>query len=104
MIDVLKRVLYTGVGIASLTREKLVELGHEISKQADLTEAQARDLEEELLRKGDEARKQLESEIDTRVELVLSRLGVAKQDQVSALTARVNVLEQQVQALQTSQP
>lgn len=104
MIDVLKRALYTGAGIASLTREKLVELGEEISRQAELSESQAKELQEELIRKGAEAKHQFDSQIDQRVELVLSRLGVARNDQVDQLKARIATLEQQIQALQTHEP
>jgi polyhydroxyalkanoate synthesis regulator phasin len=104
MIDLIKRVLYTGVGVASLTREKLVELGQEISRHADLTESQAKDLEDELLSKGEEARNQLEAQIDRRVEQVLQRLGVAREHQLSALAARVAELERELAAAETPIP
>lgn len=99
MIDVVKRVLYTGVGIASLTREKLVELGTEISRHAELSESQAKEFEDELLKKGEEARVQLESSIDQRVEQVLHRLGVARTEQLHALTTRLEAIEQRLDAI-----
>jgi polyhydroxyalkanoate synthesis regulator phasin len=99
MIDALKRTLYTGVGLASLTRDKLVELGQEIARHANLTETQAAEFQNELLRKGEEARSHLESQIDRRVEQVLDRLGVARREQVAALTSRIGELEGEVARL-----
>jgi polyhydroxyalkanoate synthesis regulator phasin len=101
MIDALKKTLYTGVGLASLTRDKIVELGQELARQANLTEAQAGEFQGELLRKGEEARHLLEAQIDRRVEQVLDRLGVARSEQVAQLTARIAELESELARLRT---
>jgi polyhydroxyalkanoate synthesis regulator phasin len=102
MFDLMQRMLYTSVGLASLTREKLAELGQELARHADLTEAQARQFQEDLVKKGDEARNQLQAEIDRRVAQTLASLKVARQDQADALLRRVEALEQQVAALQAA--
>jgi polyhydroxyalkanoate synthesis regulator phasin len=100
MFDAAKQLLYTGIGIASLTREKLTELSQEIARQADLSETQAREFGEELQKKGEEARRGFEKEVDRMVEQAMVRLGVARATQVEALLRRIETLEQQVQALQ----
>ena len=38
MIDLIKKALYTGVGLAVLTKEKAEELVQELTKQAKLSE------------------------------------------------------------------
>jgi polyhydroxyalkanoate synthesis regulator phasin len=85
------------VGLAVLTKEKLVDLGKEVAKQANLTEAQAREFQEDLQKKAEEARDHLQSEIDRRVEATLKRMGVARTDQVNALLARVEELEKRLE-------
>jgi polyhydroxyalkanoate synthesis regulator phasin len=97
MIDLLKKTLFAGVGLAVLTKEKLVDLGKEVAKQANLTEAQAREFQEDLQKKAEEARDHLQSEIDRRVEAALKKMGVARTDQVNALLARVEELEKRLE-------
>jgi polyhydroxyalkanoate synthesis regulator phasin len=93
MFDVIRRALFTGVGLAAMTKEKLVELGQDIARKADLTEAQAREFQDELARRADEARSTLEGEIDRRVEAVVAKLNLARSSELAELKARVEALE-----------
>ena len=102
MIDLMQRMLYTGVGLASLTRDKIAELSEEVARQADLTEGQAKKFQDDLLKKGEEARAQFESQIDQRLEGTLKTLKLVRQEQYDTLLRRVETLEQQVQALQSA--
>lgn len=78
MFDLIKQSLYLGMGFASLTREKLTELGKEISARAQLSQEQTQQFQEELVNKAAEARRDLESEIDRRVDHAFIQLGIVK--------------------------
>jgi polyhydroxyalkanoate synthesis regulator phasin len=78
MFEIIKRGLFTGVGIATLTAEKLQELSREVARHADLSESQAKEFEEELSRRAGQARQELEAEIDRRVDHALIQLGLVK--------------------------
>ncbi len=93
MIELVKKALYTGVGLAMLTKEKLVELGKEVSEHAQLSEAQAKEFQDELQRRAEEAKRNLEAQIDQRVEQVVARLGLVRAEQHQTLMARVESLE-----------
>ena len=93
MIDALKKTLFTGLGLAVLTKEKLVELSKEVAKQAELSESQAKEFQEDLEKKADEAKDQLQAEVDRRVAAALERLHVVRAEQYEALAARVAALE-----------
>ena len=49
MIDLIKKALYTGVGLAVLTKEKAEELVQELTKQAKLSEQEGKELFDGLL-------------------------------------------------------
>ena len=66
------------MGVACLTREKLVELGKEISARAQLSQEQSQQFQDELIKKGIDARHDLESEIDRRVDHAFIQLGIVK--------------------------
>lgn len=78
MFDLIKQTLYLGMGFASLTREKLAELGKEISTRAQLSQEQTQQFQEELVNKAAEARRDLESEIDRRVDHAFIQLGIVR--------------------------
>ncbi len=78
MFDLIKQSLHLGMGLASLTREKLAELGKEISTRAQLSQEQTQQFQEELASKSAEARRSLESEIDRRIDHAFIQLGIVK--------------------------
>lgn len=93
MFDVVKKTLFTGIGLATLTKEKLQEFGSEVAEKAKLTEAQAREFQDELETRADQAQHDLQAMIDHRVEQAAQKLGLARRDQIEALTARIASLE-----------
>lgn len=135
MFDLIKQSLYLGMGFASLTRDKLTELGKEIASRAQLSQEQSKQFQEELIKKADQARQDLESEmdrridhafiqlgiiksgvtkmseqarheleslIDDRLDKILSRLCVARTEDIDALKARVELLEKKLAETQRS--
>ncbi len=78
MFDLLKQSVYLGMGFASLTRDKLMEMGKEISSRAELTQEQSKQFQDELVQKAGEARQDLEAAIDQRVDHAFTQLGIVK--------------------------
>lgn len=78
MFEIIKRGLFTGLGIATLTAEKIKDLSKEVARHAQLSEAQANEFEQELSQKADQARRDLESEIDRRIDHAFIQLGLVK--------------------------
>lgn len=93
MFDLVKKTLFTGIGLATLTKEKLLELGNEVAEKAKLTEAQAQEFRDELQTRASQAQSDLESMIDQRVEQTAQKLGLVRRDQFDALAARLVALE-----------
>ena len=78
MFDLLKQSVYLGMGFASLTRDKLMEMGKEISSRAELNQEQSKQFQDELVQKAGEARQDLEAAIDQRVDHAFTQLGIVK--------------------------
>jgi polyhydroxyalkanoate synthesis regulator phasin len=78
MIELIKQGIFTGLGLLSLTKEKLMELGDQIARQAQLSEEQARQFQVELSQQADEARRNLETEIDRRIDHAFIQIGLIK--------------------------
>jgi polyhydroxyalkanoate synthesis regulator phasin len=92
MIDLIKKALYTGVGLAVFTKEKAEELVQELTKQAKLSEQEGKELFEGLLKQSESARNDFQAKVDETVLAVVKRLNLATKDEVASLKAKVDEL------------
>ncbi len=93
MLDLLKKTLLTGIGIASLTKEKIKELGKKIAKESKLTEEEGKKLVKDLLKKSEEARKNMEKQVDELVKNALKKLNLPTQEDLQKLENQIRKLE-----------
>ncbi len=96
MIDLIKKALYTGVGLAVLTKEKAEELVQELTKQAKLSEHEGKELFEGLLKQSEQARNDFQAKVDESVQAVVKRLNLATKDEVAVLKAKIEELSAKV--------
>lgn len=98
MLDVLMKTLYTGLGLASMTKDRIEEFGKDLVRQSKLSEQEGRELVDGLLKRSEEARADLETRIQSGVAQAMARMNLAPRDQVDALAERVRVLEEALAA------
>jgi polyhydroxyalkanoate synthesis regulator phasin len=92
MVDLIRKALYTGIGLAVLTKEKAEELVRDLTQQAKLSEQEGKDLLEGLLKQSEAARDDLQARLDTAVLAVVKRLNLATKDEVTSLKEKVEEL------------
>ena len=92
MVDLIKKALYTGVGLAVLTKEKAEELVKELTQQAKLSEQEGKELFDGLLKQSEQARTDFQSKVDEAVETVVKRLNLATKDEVESLKSKLDAL------------
>lgn len=78
MFEIVKKGVYMGLGLASLTKDKVQQFAADVSREAKLTEEQGRKFEEELQQQVDASKGDLEAEIDKRIDQSLVQLGIVK--------------------------
>ncbi len=102
MVDLIKKALYTGVGLAVLTKEKAEELVKDLTQQAKLSEQEGKELFDGLLKQSEQARNDFQAKIDEAVLTVVKRLNLATKDEVESLKAKVDELAAQSSEGRTS--
>jgi polyhydroxyalkanoate synthesis regulator phasin len=90
MIDLFKKTMYMGLGLAEITREKVEEISKELIQKGEISEKEGRSLVEEMTRKSAEARKSLEKQVDRLVAQALDRLNVATKADLAALEKKLS--------------
>lgn len=78
MFDVLKQAVYTGIGLASLTKDKAEQLAQEVARRAKLTEQESNEFQSDLIARAEQARKELLEEIDQRINHAFIQVGIIK--------------------------
>ena len=96
MFDLIKKTLLTGVGLAVLTKEKVEEVAEELVQKGKLSEREGQALIDDLLKRSEQARRDLEAKIEGAVQQAVAKLDVATKEDVSQLIARIERLEQRV--------
>ncbi len=92
MVDLIKKAIYTGVGLAVLTKERAEELVKELSQQAKLSEQEGKELFEGFVKQSESARQDFQTKLDDAVHAVVKRLNLATKDEIASLRAQVEEL------------
>ena len=95
MIELVKKTLLTGIGVAALSKEKIEILAKEVVEKGKLTEQEGREFVDQLLNKSEEAREELQAQIEAKVKAVLEKMDLAKRSEVDALRKEVEELKKE---------
>ena len=93
MLEELKKSIDKGLEFAVSTRDKITQAAKEMAKENKLTKEEAKKLMDHLLEKSDEARKNLETEVQKVIQASLKKMKVPTQEEIKALEARIKTLE-----------
>ncbi|MBD3419788.1 MAG: hypothetical protein GF398_06705 [Chitinivibrionales bacterium] len=94
MLDFIKKGIYTGVGLAYMTKEKVEETAKKLIKESNLTEAEGKKFLDDLLSKADDARKATEKMVNDAVAKALGAIDVATRNDIDKLKERISKLEE----------
>ncbi|MEA3358729.1 MAG: polyhydroxyalkanoate synthesis regulator [Thermodesulfobacteriota bacterium] len=93
MINLIKKTILTGAGLAAMTKDKVEELAKELTEKGEMSEKEGKELIDELLKKSEQARKDLEIKVESIVEKVLGKMNLAGKEDISKLEKRLDRLE-----------
>lgn len=96
MIELVKKALLTGVGVAALSKEKAEELVKDIVEKGKMTEQEGQKLVDQLLTSSEEARKELQKQIETKVQAALEKMDLAKKSELDALKLEIEELRKKL--------
>jgi len=93
MFELLKKTMLTGIGIASMTKDKIEELGKKISAESKLTEEEGKKMVNDLLKQSEKAREDLENQVQKLVKKSLEKLDIPIREDFNRLEKRIKKLE-----------
>lgn len=93
MIELVKKALLTGVGVAALSKEKIEDLAKEIVEKGKMTEQEGQKLVDQLLSSSEDARQDLQKQIEEKIQAVLDKMDLAKKSDLDALKLEIEELQ-----------
>ena len=80
MLELIKQGIFSSIGLASVTQDKVAEIVSEIGKQIPLSEQQAREFTDEINRRSEQARKDFGQQFDSQVDHAIIQMGLVKNE------------------------
>lgn len=105
MVDFIRKTYLAGLGLASLTGDRIEEIVEDLVKKGEVAEKDRKKMIDELITKGKEQREQLSATIKENVNKVVHELNIPRRDQYDELLKRVENLEKKAApAKKTARP
>jgi len=101
MIELLKKTILTGLGVASLTRDKIEQLGRELSDKGKMTEQEGQKFVEEMQQLAEESRASLQKQTEKVVESALAKMHLARAADMDELKQEIAALRAEIEAIRT---
>jgi len=98
MQELIKNIFYLGAGAAFATKEKINEVKNELVEKGKLTQEEGRQFVDELLKKSEQAKEDLEKKVNEAVTEQLAKMNVATRDDVDTLRKQVEELRELLEA------
>jgi polyhydroxyalkanoate synthesis regulator phasin len=101
MLDLMKKAILTGLGLAFMTKEKIEEFSKDIIEKGKLSESERKEFIDELQKKSEEARKKLQEQIQSAVDNTLKKMNIATRDDISRVEKQLAKLATSIKAKKT---
>ena len=93
MEDLFKKFLYTGIGLVSLTKERLQKNIDELVSNQKLSREEGKKIIEDVMQKTSSGKGDLEAQLKKLAEEMMDHFKYARHKEVEALEKRVKALE-----------
>lgn len=92
MIDLMKKMMFAGIGLALKTKDEVEEVAGELVKRAELSENDGKKFVNDFLKRYDESREKLEERVDQSVKDVLGKADIPTRQELAELKDEIKKL------------
>ena len=100
MMDLIKKTLLTGIGIAYLTSEKIEELGKKLAKEAEVSREEGEKFIKDLRQQSEKARDRFKKQVKETVRKTLLELNLPSREEHDNLKKEIVTLKRRLTLLE----
>lgn len=99
MSDMFKKMGLFGIGILTLTQEKIEEFSQEMIKKGEISREEGKKFVKEVLSEREKQLKDIEEKINEKVRENLKQSGVVMKSDIEALEKKIEKLEKTIHSI-----
>lgn len=100
MIDLIKKAMFTGIGMLSLSKDKVEEIARDFMDKGKLSEKEGERLVDDLLKKSEESRQELKKQIEEQVQALLEKMDLASKKDLAAIRTELDDIKSKLEAME----
>ncbi len=93
MIELIKKTLFTSVGLATLTREKVEDISREFVEKGKLSEQEGRKMVDDLLKQSETSKNEMKVQVENYVKAALQKIDIASSSELEELKKEIQALK-----------
>jgi len=97
MQEFIRDIFYLGAGAAFVTKEKLEELKKDLIEKGKMTQDEGKQFVDDLLKRSEKARNDMEQRIQEAVEAQMKKMNVATGDDIAELKKQIRELRKMIE-------
>jgi polyhydroxyalkanoate synthesis regulator phasin len=99
MLDLVKKSVLTGIGLALKTKDEVEDLVKELQKKGEMSETEGRKFLDDVQKRYDETQEKLEKRVEDAVKDFLRRTKIVTTDELKELKKEIRELKSIVNTL-----
>ncbi|OGV33496.1 MAG: hypothetical protein A2020_10375 [Lentisphaerae bacterium GWF2_45_14] len=96
IVDLIKKNILMGLGLASMTQSKLKEIGKKIAEEGKLSQEEGEKLVSEILKQADEAKDGLQKQIHEMIEKAMHKFKPPCLCEIEKLKKEIHALREEI--------
>lgn len=96
MIELVKRTMLTGIGLALVAKDELVDLAKDVEKKMGMSETDGKNFLDEVKKKYDETQEKLEDRVEKTVKELLKKMDVVTGEDLKGLKKEIRDLKKAI--------
>ena len=99
----LKQMLYAGIGLAAITKEKAEEVVAELVKKGEMSKEEGKDMLNTFMNRMQEESEKLKQKIDEQVENTISSMNLVRKSELDKILQKLTELEKRLDKLDSKE-
>jgi polyhydroxyalkanoate synthesis regulator phasin len=96
MLDIVRKAMMTGIGMALLAKDEMEDLAREVAEKGKMTEQDGKKFINELQKRYEEVQGKLEERVETTVRDILRKMDVVTGEDLKALKKEIRELKKAI--------
>ena len=96
MLDLIKKTMLTGIGLALLAKDEIEDLAKELTEKGKMTEKEGKQFLGDLQKRYEEVQRKLEQRVEKTVKDFLKKADVVTGDELKALKKEIRELKKAI--------